>query len=109
YGLNNPANLIDPSGEIAQMLQEKFQNIKTNLSNPSAYVRDMGLVLKDPVARGFLMDELSTNCAIVGAASGVVGFGPGAAVFTLASKAITITNGADTARGVAAGEVPTFV
>jgi RHS repeat-associated protein len=109
YVKNNPTNQVDPSGAIFEMLAEKWQNIKYNVTHPREYVQFMKEALSDPVARGFVLDEISENMSIVGVSSCAVGFGPGCAFFSTGSKLVDLVNLADTTRGIAAGEVPTFV
>jgi hypothetical protein len=69
----------------------------------------MKQAFSDPIARGFVLDEISQNSKIVGYGSCIVGFAPGCSIFVTASKVIDAANAFDTARGIAAGEVPTSV
>ena len=109
YALNNPLINLDPSGAIVEKLAEKGGNVVYNVRHFDEYTHYMKLALADPIARGFVLDELSENSDIVGQGSCAVGFGPGCTIFTTASDLIDIGNGLDTARGIAQGEVPSEV
>lgn len=105
YVMNNPLVYADPSGNIIQKLEEKRQNIQYNLSNPNEYIANMGLALSDPVARGFVLDELSENAKIVGYGSCAVGFASGCAVFTKGAHVVDAINASDTLIGLSTGRV----
>ena len=119
YVTNNPVSQIDPSGAILEdvkaaigrgfsKLRQKGENIAYNVTHPGEYIHNMKLALSDPIARGFVLDELSENAKIVGYGSCAIGFAPGCG-FVGAAKVMDLANLIDTGRGVMAGEVPTFV
>ena len=127
YVANDPVNHVDPSGAILDevsdaidrglvKLGQKGENIAHNLTHLAEYVRDMKLALSDPIARGFVLDEISENAKIAGYGTAAVGcavtFAPACAAgayVVFGAKVTDIANLGDTARGVLAGEVPISV
>ena len=113
YVTNNPLTQIDPSGAVLENILESFskkgQNIVNNVSNPKEYYEGMKQALSDPIARGFVLDELSENSRLVGYGSCAVGFGPGCAFFTKAADVVDAANMADTTRGMFSNQVPESV
>jgi RHS repeat-associated protein len=113
YASNTPLTYVDPSGatlkEIGDKLAEKGKNIVYNVTHPGEYVENMKIALSDPIARGFVLDELSENSKLVGYGSCAVGFAPGCAVFVKGAYVTGAVNAVDTLRGLSAGEVPTGV
>lgn len=76
----------------------------------------MKLTLSDPVARGFVLDEISENAKIAGAGTAAGGCGVGfvpacfaGGTILKAGKVTDLVNAVDTARGMAVGQVPTSV
>ena len=113
YVINNPINHTDPTGAIIEKLRDMGSNISYNMAHAGEYVANMKQALADPIARGFVLDEISTNAKIVGfpvmAAGCGVGFAPacyaGGAVLK-ASKAVDLVNLIYTGSGLVMGEVP---
>lgn len=106
YVVNNPVTETDPTGAVIEKLREKGANMVYNLQHPGEYAQGMKQALADPIARGFVLDELSENADIVKYGSAAVGFGPGYAFFDLVSNAADLVNLGYTTYGLSTGTVP---
>jgi RHS repeat-associated protein len=109
YVTNNPINQIDPTGAMLEDLKEKWSNLTYNVQHPQEYFDGMKMALADPIARGFVLDEVAENADIVSTGSELVGFKPGAVFFKGVKYAAKAYNLYDTYQGLKAGVVPESV